>query len=52
MNGWKATVTQAGTAVLATNLSYNGAVAPNGTTTFGVQADGSPGAPALTCTAS
>jgi hypothetical protein len=52
VNGWNATVTQTGTAVRATNLSYNGSVAPNGTTTFGLQADGSPGAPALTCTAS
>jgi Glycosyl hydrolase family 12/Cellulose binding domain len=52
VNGWNATVSQTGTAVRATNLSYNGSLAPNGTTTFGLQADGSPGAPALTCTAS
>jgi Glycosyl hydrolase family 12/Cellulose binding domain len=51
VNGWNATVTQTGTSVRATNLSYNGSIAPNATTTFGLQADGTAGAPSLTCTA-
>jgi hypothetical protein len=51
VNGWNATVTQTGTSVRADNLSYNGSVAPNATTTFGLQADGTAGAPSLTCTA-
>ncbi|WP_428961283.1 glycoside hydrolase family 9 protein [Micromonospora fluostatini] len=32
---WSATVTQTGTAVTATNLSYNGALAPGASTSFG-----------------
>ncbi|MEV4655829.1 glycoside hydrolase family 9 protein [Micromonospora sp. NPDC049301] len=33
--GWSATVSQAGTAVTATNLSYNGTVAPRASVSFG-----------------
>ena len=51
-NGWNATVTQSGSTVRAANLGYNGALAPNATTTFGLQGSGSGGAPTLTCTAS
>jgi hypothetical protein len=51
VNAWNAALTQTGTAVRAGNLSYNGSLAPNGTTTFGLQADGTAGPPALTCTA-
>ena len=53
-NAWNATVTQSGAAVTATNLSYNGTVAPNGSTSFGFQAtySGTNGAPTLSVTAS
>jgi hypothetical protein len=52
-NGGNATVTQSGTAVRATNLGYNGALAPGASTTFGFQAtvSGSNPTPSLTCTA-
>jgi len=36
-NAWSATVTQSGTAVTATNLSYNGAIPAGGNTSFGFQ---------------
>ena len=53
-SSWNATVTQSGTGVTATNLSYNGTLAPGGSTTFGVQGtwSGSNTAPTLACTAS
>ncbi|MCL2734621.1 MAG: cellulose-binding domain-containing protein, partial [Actinomycetia bacterium] len=53
-SAWSATVQQSGAAVTATNLSYNGAVAAAGSTSFGFQgtASGAFTAPALTCTAS
>ncbi|MFI7578618.1 endo-1,4-beta-xylanase [Micromonospora sp. NPDC049497] len=35
--GWNATVTQSGTQVTARNASWNGAVAPGGTVSFGFQ---------------
>ena len=52
-NEWNAAVTQSGTAVTATNLSYDGSIAPGANTTFGVQGtwSGTNGVPALTCTA-
>ncbi|WP_155370150.1 lytic polysaccharide monooxygenase [Catellatospora vulcania] len=34
-NGWSANFTTSGSAVTATNVAYNGSLAPNGTTTFG-----------------
>lgn len=36
-NAWNATVTQSGSAVTATNLSYNATIAPGGNTSFGFQ---------------
>jgi cellulase/cellobiase CelA1 len=53
VNRWNATVTQSGTAVTATNLSYNGAIAGGGNTTFGFQASfsGTNTVPTLTCSA-
>jgi hypothetical protein len=36
-NAWNATVTQSGTAVTATNASYNAAIPPGGSTSFGFQ---------------
>jgi hypothetical protein len=53
VNAWNATVTTTGTTFTAANLAYNGALAPGGTTTFGLQATGSgTPAPVPTCTAS
>jgi cellulase/cellobiase CelA1 len=51
--GWSATVTQSGTAVTATNLSWNGALAAGASTSFGFLAswNGTNGVPTLTCTA-
>ncbi|MEY9968030.1 chitodextrinase [Streptacidiphilus sp. MAP12-16] len=53
-SSWNAAVTQSGSAVTATNLSYNGAIAAGGTTTFGVQGTwtGTNGTPTLRCAAS
>ncbi|HEY6745396.1 MAG TPA: cellulose binding domain-containing protein [Mycobacteriales bacterium] len=50
-NAWSTALTQTGTAVRATNVDYNGVLAPSGTTTFGMQGTGSGPAPTLTCTA-
>lgn len=36
-NAWNATVTQSGTAVTATNVSYNSTIAPGGNVQFGFQ---------------
>ena len=36
-NAWSATVTQSGTAVTATNASYDGAISPGGTVAVGWQ---------------
>ncbi len=36
-NGWSATFSQSGNAVTATNVSYNGTLAPGGTAAFGAQ---------------
>jgi endoglucanase len=53
-SGWNATITQSGTSVSAKNLSYNGALAAAGSTSFGLQgtASGTISTPTLTCTAS
>jgi chitodextrinase len=50
---WNATSGQTGQAQSATNLSYNGALAPGGSTSFGFQASysGSNGIPTPTCSA-
>ena len=52
-NSWNATVTSSGTAVTATNLSYNGAIAAAGNTAFGFQASfsGTNTVPTLSCSA-
>jgi Glycosyl hydrolase family 12/Cellulose binding domain len=52
-NSWSATVTSSGTAVTASNLSYNGALAAAASTSFGFQASfsGTNTAPTLTCSA-
>lgn len=48
---WNAAITTNGNSVQATNVSYNGAVAAGGSTSFGFLASGSPAAPAVTCAA-
>lgn len=51
---WNATGTQSGQSETASSLSYNGAIAPGQSTSFGFQASysGSNGAPTPTCAAS
>ena len=51
-NAWSATVSQSGAAVTATSASYNGSIAPGGSTTFGFQASysGTNSAPTLSVT--
>lgn len=53
-NSWNASVTQSGTGVTASNLSYNGNIPAGGSTSFGFQASysGTNGAPTLSVTAS
>jgi cellulose 1,4-beta-cellobiosidase len=51
VNKWNANVTQSGTAVTATNLTYNGAIAPAGSVSFGFQVNGASATPTLTCSA-
>ena len=53
-SAWNATVSQPAQAVTATNVAFNGTVAPGSSTSFGFQATytGSNVAPTLTCTAS
>ncbi|MET8359481.1 lytic polysaccharide monooxygenase [Micromonospora sp. NPDC005171] len=48
---WGATQTTSGSTVTATNVAYNGTVAPEGTTTFGFLAStsGTNGLPTVTC---
>jgi chitin-binding protein len=51
-NGWNANVSTSGSAVTATNMSYNGSLAGGANTTFGLQGNGNSVSPTLTCTAS
>ncbi|MFD0820154.1 lytic polysaccharide monooxygenase [Micromonospora zhanjiangensis] len=50
---WGATLTTSGSSVTAKNVSYNGALSPGGSTTFGFlgSSSGSNPVPAVTCTA-
>ena len=50
-NFWNATITSSGSAVTTKNASYNGALGAGGSTTFGMQLNGSAVTPALSCTA-
>jgi cellulose 1,4-beta-cellobiosidase len=52
-NGWNATVTQSGTAVTASNVTWNGALGAGATAQFGFQGtySGSNALPTLDCTA-
>ncbi|MBB5808913.1 rhamnogalacturonan endolyase [Saccharothrix ecbatanensis] len=47
---WNGTLNVDGSTVSVGNLSYNGALSPSGSTTFGYTATGNPSTPALTCT--
>jgi hypothetical protein len=51
-SAWNADATQSGSTVSADSLSYNGVIAPGGSTTFGLQGtwSGSNGTPTLSCT--
>jgi mannan endo-1,4-beta-mannosidase len=53
VNSWNAIVSSSGTSVTVTNQSYNAVIAPNGTTSFGLQASfsGTITAPTLACSA-
>ncbi|MFC5911546.1 cellulose binding domain-containing protein, partial [Streptacidiphilus monticola] len=51
-NSWNTTLQQTAANVTATSLSYNGALTAGGSTTFGLQANGTSTTPTLTCTAS
>ncbi|GAA3617621.1 hypothetical protein GCM10022223_37830 [Kineosporia mesophila] len=51
VSSWNATSAQSGTKATATSLNYNGAVASNGTTQFGMQVDGASTTPKLSCSA-
>ncbi|WP_327010047.1 cellulose binding domain-containing protein [Dactylosporangium sp. NBC_01737] len=48
---WGATVTQTGTAVTADNATWNGALAPGASATFGFIGSGTPTTPPVTCAA-
>ena len=50
-NFWNATITSSGSAVTTKNAGYNGALGAGGSTTFGMQLNGSAVTPALSCTA-
>lgn len=47
---WSGSLSGSGSAVTIGNVSYNGSLAPNASTTFGFLAGGTPSTPALTCT--
>ncbi|BCJ76400.1 hypothetical protein CS0771_59440 [Catellatospora sp. IY07-71] len=47
---WSGTLSASGSAVTIRNVSYNGSLAANASTTFGFLAGGTPSAPTLTCT--
>jgi cellulase/cellobiase CelA1 len=49
---WNGALTVSGSSVTVANLSYNGALGANATTSFGFTANGAPNSPTLTCTAS
>ncbi|PZG08175.1 chitin-binding protein [Micromonospora craterilacus] len=49
---WNATHTTSGSSVTARNVSYNGTVGVNGSTSFGFLASGTSSSPTITCAAS
>jgi outer membrane biosynthesis protein TonB len=50
-NSWNAAITTSGSSVSAANMSYNGALAAGGNTTFGLQGNGNAVTPTLSCVA-
>jgi endoglucanase len=51
-SSWNAMTSQSGQTETATNETYNGAIAPSATTSFGVQGTGSATVPTLSCATS
>ncbi len=51
VNYWNAAVTSSGAAVTANNLGYNGSLGAGGSTTFGLQVNGSAVTPTMSCAA-
>ncbi|WP_051366332.1 cellulose binding domain-containing protein [Hamadaea tsunoensis] len=49
---WSATPSASGSTITMRNVSYNGSLGANTSTTFGFLADGSPSTPSLTCAGS
>jgi len=49
VSAWNATVTTTGATATAVNASYNGALAPGASTTFGMQLSGVPSTPMPSC---
>jgi cellulose 1,4-beta-cellobiosidase len=50
-NSWNAAITTSGSSVSAASMSYNGALAAGGNTTFGLQGNGNAVTPTLSCVA-
>lgn len=49
---WNGTLSGSGPSYTVRNVSYNGSIGPNGSTTFGFVANGTAATPTLTCSAS
>jgi poly(3-hydroxybutyrate) depolymerase len=47
---WNGALTVSGSSITVKNLSYNGSIAANATTTYGFTANGTPSTPTVTCT--
>ncbi len=47
---WSGTLTTSGSAVTVRNVSWNGALSPGSSTTYGFIANGTPSSPTITCT--
>jgi len=48
---WNGTLSQSGSSITVRNVGHNGTLAPNSSTSFGFTANGTPGTPAVSCTA-
>jgi hypothetical protein len=49
VSAWNATVSASGGTATATNVAYNGSLAPDASTTFGMQLAGTAAAPTMSC---
>jgi cellulase/cellobiase CelA1 len=47
---WSGTLTTSGSAATVRNVSWNGALSPGSSTTYGFIANGTPSSPTITCT--